>query len=68
MAHNDHDRDHDYATICQTRRRALQARERAIAAECSGLDTIASRFMSLADMIDDKANRDQLSLAIGWRR
>jgi hypothetical protein len=61
MAHDNNDR---YATICRFRHDAARAREKAIAAECSGLDAIASRFLSLADMIEDKANREQLTLAI----
>ena len=57
-----------YATVCRTRLHAAKLRQRAIAAECSGLDAIASRFLSLADMIEDKADHEQLTLAVGGRR
>lgn len=61
---NDADAYDHWSKIAHTRHHAAKLRERAIACESSGNEFMAARFMSLADIIEDKANHEQLRLAI----
>ena len=61
--------DYDtWAKIAKTRYHAAKLREKAIDAECSGNEPLATKFMSLADVIEHRCDRDQLINAIGGVR
>ena len=56
-----------WAKIAKTRYHAAKLRERAIDAEGTGNEAIAVKFMSLADIIDARCDREQLTIAMGGR-
>lgn len=61
--------DYDtWAKLATTRYHAAKLRERAIACESEGNETLAIKFMSLADVIDHRCDREQMISAIGGRR
>ena len=54
-----------WSKIAKTRYHAAKLREKAIDAECTGNDALAVKFMSLADIIDARCDREQLTIAMG---
>lgn len=56
-----------WAKIAKTRYHAAKLRKAAIDAECSGNEPLATKFMSLADIIDARCDREQLTIAMGVR-
>jgi hypothetical protein len=56
-----------WSKIAKTRYHAAKLREKAIDAECTGNEAIATKFMSLADVIDARCDREQLNITMGVR-
>lgn len=68
MAHYN-TRDYDtWSKIAKTRYHAAKLRQRAIEAESCGNEALAVKFMSLADCVEHKCDREQLRVAISGRR
>jgi len=59
--HDDYD---VWIKITITRHNVAKMRQRAIALECEGNETLATKFMSLADCAEDACNYEQLRAAI----
>lgn len=57
--------DYDYwSKIAKTRHHAAKLRQKAIDAESCGHEQMATKFMSLADVIESRCDREQLRAAI----
>ena len=53
-----------YITIIRARHDAAKLLQRALACEASGMEHAASHYLSLSAKVEDKANHEQLRLAI----